>query len=108
MATTFTWSVQKLERNISDGGVHHAAWLCDASETIGTGDDAVTYTSRVGGKTEHTPDPSASDFIAYKDITEADVIGWVQAVTGKSDTETQLQAMIDEKKTPTTATGVPW
>jgi len=108
MATTFTWTIDELERNSSDDGIHHARWLCSASETVGTGDDAVTHTARLGGKTNHTPDPSASDFIAFASVTEANVLGWVQAVVGKSDTETKLQAMVDEKKTPTTATGVPW
>ena len=108
MATTFTWTIDELERNSSDDGIHHARWLCSASETVGTGDDAVTHVARLGGKTHHTPDPSASDFIAFASVTEANVLGWVQAVVGKSDTETKLQAMVDEKKTPTTATGVPW
>ena len=108
MATTFTWSITGLERYTSNDGIEHADWLCSASETVGTGDDAVTHKARLGGKTHHTPDPSASDFIAFASVTEADVLGWVQAVVGKSDTETKLQAMIDEKKTPTTATGVPW
>ena len=108
MAATFTWSITGLERDTSNDGIEHADWLCSASETVGTGDDEVTHIARLGGKTHHTPDPSASDFIAYASVTEADVLGWVQAVVGKSDTETKLQAMIDEKKTPTTATGVPW
>ena len=108
MATTFTWMIDDLERNSSDDGIHLARWICSASETVGTGDSAVTHTARLGGKTHHTPDPSASDFIAYASVTEANVLGWVQAVVGKSDTETNLQAMIDEKKAPTTATGVPW
>ena len=108
MAATFTWSIRELERYTSNDGIEHADWLCSASETVGSGDSAVTHTARLGGKTHHTPDPSASDFIAFADVTEANVLGWVQAVVSKSDTETKLQAMIDEKKTPTTATGVPW
>ena len=104
MATTFTWSIRELERYTSNDGIEHADWLCSASETVGSD----TFTARLGGKTHHTPDPSAADFIEFADVTESDVIGWVQAVVGKSDTETKLQAMIDEKKTPTTATGVPW
>tara|TARA_R110002073_G_scaffold193511_1_gene352458 strand:- start:107 stop:433 length:327 start_codon:yes stop_codon:yes gene_type:complete len=108
MATTFTWMIDDLERNSSDDGIHHARWICSASETVGTGDSAVTHTAKLGGKTHHTPDPSASDFIAFASVTEANVLDWVQAVVSKSDTETKLQAMIDEKKTPTTATGVPW
>jgi len=108
MATTFTWSIIRLERYTSNDGIEHADWICRASETVGTGDDAVTYAASLGGKTHHTPDPSASDFIEFADVTEANVLGWVQAVVSKSDTETKLQAMIDEKKTPTTATGLPW
>jgi len=108
MAINCTWSIKGLERYTSNDGIEHADWLCSASETVGTGDSAVTHTARLGGKTHHTPDPSASDFIEFADVTEADVLGWVQAVVGKSDTETKLQAMIDEKKTPTTITGVPW
>jgi len=104
MAATFTWSIRGLERYTSNDGIEHADWLCSASETVGSD----TFTARLGGKTHHTLDPSASDFIAFASVTEANVIGWVQAVVGKSDTETKLQAMIDEKKTPTTATGVPW
>ena len=104
MAATFTGSIRGLERYTSNDGIEHADWLCSASETVGSD----TFTARLGGKTHHTPDPSASDFIEFADVTEANVLGWVQAVVGKSDTETKLQAMIDEKKTPTTATGVPW
>ena len=104
MATTFTWSIRGLERYTSNDGIEHADWLCSASETVGSD----TFTARLGGKTHHTPDPSASDFIAFADVTEANVIGWVQAVVGKDETETKLQAMIDEKKTPSTATGLPW
>jgi len=54
------------------------------------------------------PDPSASDFIAYDSVTEANCIAWVQASVGKDDTEAGLAAQIAVLKTPTTATGVPW
>jgi len=108
VAATFTWSIIGLERYTTNDGIEHADWLCSASETVGSGDSAVTHVARLGGKTHHTPDPSASDFIAFADVKESDVLGWVQAVVGKSDTETKLQAMIDEKKTPSTATGLPW
>jgi len=108
MATTFTWSITGLERLSSNDGIKQADWMCSASETVGTGDDTVTHVAREGGTTHHVPDPSASDFIDYADVTEANVLGWVQVVVGKNLTETQLQAMLDEKKAPTTALGVPW
>ena len=108
MATTFTWSIRGLERYTSNDGIEHADWLCSASETVGSGDSAVTHTARLGGKTHHTPDPSAADFIAFASVTEANVIGWVQASVGKDDTEAALAAQIAVLKAPTTATGVPW
>ena len=38
-----TWTIANLERNLADGGVTVAHWRATESETVGTGDDAVTY-----------------------------------------------------------------
>ena len=108
MAATFTWSIEGLERYTSNDGIEHADWLCSASETVGSGDSAVTHTARLGGKTHHTPDPDASDFIAYASVAEADVLGWVHAAVDKDAIEAKVQADVDAKKTPTSATGLPW
>jgi len=122
MAITFTWSVKELKRLASNDSITKARWLCSASETVGSGDNEVTHIARLGGQTDRIPDPSASDFIAYADVTEANVLNWVYnslimqkengsdetAAEAKARTETELQAMFDEKKTPTTKTGVPW
>ena len=40
-----TWTIANLERNLSAGGVTVAHWRVTESETVGTGDDAVTYTA---------------------------------------------------------------
>ena len=45
MAVTYTWSVANTERNLSDGGITVIHWACTGSETVGSGDDAVTYTA---------------------------------------------------------------
>ena len=108
---TFTWVISTLERDlIGDlaGGVIVAHWRCNAEQTEGTGDDAVTYNATSYGTCGFTPDPTASDYIAYADLTEADVIGWVQADVDKDAIEAGLQANIDAQITPTTGTGVPW
>ena len=103
-----TWTIEQLERNTSDGGVVVAHWRVTESETVGTGDDAVTYSASSYGTCGFTPDPSDSDYIAYADLTEADVIGWVQADVDQSGIEASLTANINEQKNPTTADGVPW
>jgi hypothetical protein len=108
---TFTWVISTLERDlIGDlaGGVIVAHWRCNAEQTEGTGDDAVTYNATSYGTCGFTPDPTASDYIAYADLTEADVVGWVQADVDKDAIEAGLQANIDAQITPTTGTGVPW
>ena len=103
-----TWTISQLERNTADGGVIVAHWRVTEEETVGTGDDAVTYTASSYGSSGFTPDPSASDYIAYADLTEADVIGWVQADVDQDAIKTALTEKIDEQKNPTTVDGVPW
>ena len=103
-----TWTISTLERELSDGGVVVAHWRATASETVGEGDDAVTYSASSYGTCGFTPDPSASGFIAYDSLTEADVIGWVQAEVDKDAIEASLAAQIEADKNPTQAAGVPW
>mgnify|MGYP003121415379 CR=1 FL=1 len=100
MAATFTWTIPTVERVLADGGITIAHWRCDAVED--------TYSAGSYGTVGLTYDADAADFIAYDSVTEADVIGWVQAEINQSDTETALQRNIDEQKTPTTASGTPW
>lgn len=102
-----TWSIANLERQ-SDGGVIVAHWRCDDSETVGSGDDAVTYTASSYGTCSFTPDADADDFIAYDDLTEATVIEWVKAEVDGAAVETALTDNISSQKTPTTFDGVPW
>ena len=103
-----TWTIATLERNTdSDQGVIVAHWRVTETETVGTGDDAVTYTASSYGTCGFTPDPSASDYIAYADLTEADVIGWVQADVDQTGIDCP-HCKHQQQKNPTTADGVPW
>ena len=103
-----TWTISTLERELSDGGVIVAHWRATETETVGEGDDAVTYSASNYGTCGFTPDASAAGFIAYDSLTEADVIGWVQAEVDKDAIETSLAAQIEADKNPTQAAGVPW
>jgi hypothetical protein len=99
--TTFNWTVAQLERALSDGGIIVAHWRCTASD----GD----YSASSYGTCGFTPDPESEDFVAYDDLTEATVLGWVWADgVDKDATEAALQANIYAQKNPTTADGVPW
>ena len=95
-----TWTISTLERELSDGGVIVAHWRATAVD----GD----FSASSYGTCGFTPDPSASDFIAYDSLTEADVIGWVQAELDQDAIEASLAAQIEADKNPTQAAGVPW
>lgn len=103
-----TWTIANLERELSTGGVTVAHWRVTESETVGSGDDAVTYTASSYGTCGFTPDASDSGFVAYDSLTEATVLGWVQAEVDQSATEAALTADIAAQKTPTTGDGTPW
>jgi hypothetical protein len=103
-----TWTIANLERNVADGGVTVAHWRVTETETVGEGDDAVTYSASSYGTVGFTPDADADGFIAYDDLTEADVLGWVYEEVDQAETEAALAADIAGQKTPVTADGVPW
>lgn len=95
-----TWVISQLERTLDTGGVVVAHWRATAVD----GDFSASSYGTVG----FTPDPSASGFIAYDSLTEADVIGWVQAELDQDAIEASLAAQIEADKNPTQAAGVPW
>lgn len=103
-----TWTIANLERNVADGGVTVAHWRVTESETVGTGDDAVTYTASSYGTVGFTPDADADDFVAYDDLTEEVVLGWVWESVNQEDTEAALTANIEGQKNPVSADGMPW
>ena len=100
MAVTHTWTIENLERNTADGGVTVCHWRCEGVD----GDhSASSY-----GTTSHTPDPSDAGFVAYADLTEATVLGWVHASVDKDATEAAIADKINALANPTTAAGTPW
>jgi len=96
MATT--WTITQLDRQTSNGFVTTAHWTASAVD----GDySASTYsTSSWADGTPTTP---------YADLTQATVLDWIWANgVDKKAVEASLQAQIDAKKNPVSATGVPW
>jgi len=107
MATV--WQISQMERTLADGGVVVCHWRANASETVGEGDDAVTYLATNYGTAGFTPDPESPDWVAYDDITEDLALSWCfDNGVDKDSIEASLQANIDLQKNPTQASGVPW
>ena len=111
MAITTTWSVNDMTHKDSDGGVFLVYWSLIATDG--------TYSAQEGGKLRCTADPSASDYIAYADLTEADVLGWVyDSLIVGDETAAEAKARVEADRTAkvqkqidaaaTTASGTPW
>ena len=86
MAITNTWSVTDMTHIDADGGVVKAYWSC-----VAVSDTDPAYSAVEGGKLICTYDASAAGYIAYADLTEADVLGWIYDSL-KVDSETAAQA----------------
>ena len=106
--------INTIDRVLSEGDLADVCKTVHYSfiknETVGKGDDAVTY-SASSIDTVSLDAPDSENFTAYADITEEDVQGWVEAKIGSdmlAQIETSLDAQIAEQKTPTKATGKPW
>ena len=99
-----TWTILTLERNTADGGVTVAHWRVTEEETVGDN----TYSASSYGTVGFTPDADAEGFVAYTDLTESTVLGWVQSEVDQSAIEASLTSNIAEQKAPVTATGTPW
>jgi len=114
MAITTTWKVSDMTHVDADGGVIKAYWTCNALS-----DTTPSYSASEGGKLICTYDASASGYIAYASLTEADVLGWIYtSLIEGSETAAEAKARIEANRTSrvqgqidraaTQAEGVPW
>mgnify|MGYP003681567003 FL=1 len=114
MAITTTWSVSDMTHKDSDGGVFLVHWSLTAQS-----DGTPSYSAQEGGKLSCTADPSASDYIAYADLKESDVLGWVyDSLIEGDETAAEAKARVEADRTAkvqkqidaaaTTASGTPW
>jgi len=88
----YTWEVTGL-KTTNGGGVVQTYWKK-------TGTDADGNTGTFSGATPFDVDESAEDYIPFEDLTEADVLGWIQAVVVGSYEEHvngQIQKQIDQQ-----------
>ncbi len=93
------FNISTLERN-TDDGVVIAHWQVSKASGENT---ASSY-----GTCSFTPDSTAEGYVAYADLTEATVIGWVQEALDTTELEAALDADLAEQAAPSITAGVPW
>ena len=99
--------VRKVEGTYSDV-VITADWRCNGTETIGTGDDAKTYSGTCYGSASFAP-PS-ENFTPYEDLTEQQVLDWCYANgVDQAAIEANVTAQIENQINPPVVTlPLPW
>jgi hypothetical protein len=99
--TSFTWNIANLERETEDGFVFTAHYTVSAADG--------TYSAGAYGSIGFERPES---LIPFADLTEEQVIGWVKEALGGdekvAEIEAALQSQINEQRTPTKASGMPW
>jgi hypothetical protein len=88
-----------MDRLTSDGFVVTVHYTVNAVD----GD----YSASTYGTVGYTEQPD-EQYIPYADLTEAEVVGWVQESLGQETVEEALAAQITAQKNPVSESGLPW
>lgn len=102
MATTITYNIADMERTLADGIVYTVHYTVDAFDG--------TYRAGAYGSIGLEP-PEEDSMIPFADLTSDAVVGWTKDKLGEekcANIEAALQAQINEQKTPSKGTGLPW
>jgi hypothetical protein len=100
---TLSWIIERLLVKPTEGDktdvVITADWRCNGIETIGTGDDAKTYSGTCYGSTSFAA-PSG-DFTPFPNLTQDQVLGWCFANgVNKTAIEANVTAQIENQIDP--------
>ena len=121
MAFTYKYEVTSLKvknevvgNTINQNAVVQTYWkLTGTDESLVTeeGNNQGTFSGATPFTT--TTMPEGYNFIPFADLTEADVISWIQAVVEgnpsyKQHIDDQIQKQIDQKMRPITEPDLPW
>jgi hypothetical protein len=66
-----------------------------------------TYSANTYGTVGYQEQPGET-YTPYDQLTEAQVVGWVQTSLGKDTVEASLQSQINAQINPVQESGVPW
>ena len=107
--TTITWSINTLERELADGYVFTAHYSVNAVSSTLNPEGNPYSQGAYGSVGLERPD---GDLIAFEDLTQEQVIGWVKEKLGGDEKVAEIeQALTDrlaEVISPSKINGVPW
>jgi len=95
--------ISTLESQAADGSVIVVHWR--TVETSGQ------FTASQYGTESFQPDPDAPGYIPYENLTEADVVGWLNdrwGTEGLAAKQAALDADIANQANPPVVSGLPW
>ena len=94
----YTWQVVQMDRQVADGfvtTVHYNVSAVDGE-----------FTSSTYGTVGFTQEEM--DYVPFEQLTQEQVIGWVQDSLGKDKVEAALATQIEAQKNPVQESGLPW
>jgi hypothetical protein len=97
--TTYLWTISQMDRLTSDGFVVTVHYNVSATDG--------TYSASTYGTVGYQEQPGET-YTPYADLTEAQVVGWVQNSLGKDTVEASLQSQINAQINPVQESGLPW
>ena len=97
--TTYLWTISEMDRLTADGFVVTVHYNVSATDG--------TYNASTYGTVGYQEQPGET-FTPYDQLTEAQVVGWVQTSLGKDTVEASLQSQIDAQINPVQQSGTPW
>jgi hypothetical protein len=97
--TNYLWTISDMNRLTSDGFVVTVHYRVSATDG--------TYSANTYGTVGYQEQPGET-YVPYDQLTEAQVVGWVQNSLGQSTVEASLQSQIDAQINPVQESGVPW
>ena len=106
--TTYNWVISQLDTAPQDGDLHDVVktihWRYQGTEVVGD----KTYTAQVYSS-YGCAQPSDTDFTAYPDLTEDQVISWLEDALDVSSLKANIDAQIENQKNPPIVNlGLPW
>ena len=105
MTTTYTTTINQMYTVPNPTG-YVVNVIFEVSGTDGT------HTAQIGGNISFTPEANEPNYIPYANLTEATVLGWINAATNNqanyyANIDGQIQSMITPPVSPSSQ-ALPW